>query len=57
MKQLNIGIIGAGRIGKLHAQSITYAVPAARVTASRTSAQMGYRSSKRSSALKKFMHP
>ena len=24
MKQLNIGIIGAGRIGKLHAQSITY---------------------------------
>ena len=30
MKQLNIGIIGAGRIGKLHAQSITYAVPAAR---------------------------
>ena len=31
MKQLNIGIIGAGRIGKLHAQSITYAVPAARV--------------------------
>lgn len=32
MKQLNIGIIGAGRIGRLHAESITYAVPAARVT-------------------------
>lgn len=57
MKQLNIGIIGAGRIGKLHAQSITYAVPAARVYGITTSAQMGYRSSKRSSALKKFMHP
>ena len=31
MKQLNIGIIGAGRIGKVHMQSITYNVPSARV--------------------------
>ncbi|MBQ2775053.1 MAG: inositol 2-dehydrogenase [Clostridia bacterium] len=31
MKQLNIGIIGAGRIGSLHAKSITYNVPSARV--------------------------
>ena len=31
MKQLNIGIIGAGRIGKLHAQSICYNVPTAKV--------------------------
>ena len=31
MKQLNIGIIGAGRIGKVHAQSITYNVPTAKV--------------------------
>lgn len=31
MKQLNIGIIGAGRIGSLHARSITYNVPGARV--------------------------
>ncbi len=31
MKQLNIGIIGAGRIGKVHMQSITYNVPKARV--------------------------
>lgn len=31
MKQLNIGIIGAGRIGKVHMQSITYNVPTARV--------------------------
>lgn len=31
MKQLNIGIIGAGRIGKVHMQSITYNVPGARV--------------------------
>ena len=29
MKQLNIGIIGAGRIGKVHMQSITYNVPSA----------------------------
>lgn len=31
MKQLNIGIIGAGRIGKVHMQSITYSVPSAKV--------------------------
>lgn len=31
MKQLNIGIIGAGRIGKVHMKSITYNVPNARV--------------------------
>ncbi|NLX93698.1 MAG: inositol 2-dehydrogenase [Clostridiales bacterium] len=31
MKQLNIGIIGAGRIGSLHAKSITYNVPSAKV--------------------------
>ena len=31
MKQLNIGIIGACRIGKLHAQSICYNVPTAKV--------------------------
>ncbi len=31
MKQLNIGIIGAGRIGKVHMQSITYNVPTAKV--------------------------
>ena len=31
MKQLNIGIIGAGRIGKVHMKSITYSVPGAKV--------------------------
>jgi myo-inositol 2-dehydrogenase / D-chiro-inositol 1-dehydrogenase len=31
MKLLNIGIIGAGRIGSLHAKSITYNVPSAKV--------------------------
>ncbi|MDD6146726.1 MAG: inositol 2-dehydrogenase [Oscillospiraceae bacterium] len=31
MKQLNIGIIGAGRIGKVHMRSITYSVPTAKV--------------------------
>ncbi len=31
MKQLNIGIIGAGRIGKVHMESITYNVPTAKV--------------------------
>lgn len=31
MKQLQIGIIGAGRIGSLHAKSITYNVPTAQV--------------------------
>ena len=33
MKQLKIGIIGAGRIGNVHAQSITYAIPEAEVAA------------------------
>ena len=32
MKKLNIGIIGAGRIGNVHAQSITYNIPEADVT-------------------------
>ena len=31
MKQLNVGIIGAGRIGSLHAKSIAYSVPTAKV--------------------------
>lgn len=31
MKKLNIGIIGAGRIGKVHIKSIVYSVPTARV--------------------------
>lgn len=31
MKQLNIGIIGAGRIGKVHLKSITYSIPEAKV--------------------------
>ena len=31
MKQLKIGIVGAGRIGNVHAQSITYAIPEASV--------------------------
>lgn len=31
MKLLNIGIIGAGRIGSLHAKSVTYNVPSAKV--------------------------
>ena len=31
MKQLNIGIVGAGRIGNVHAKSITYFIPQARV--------------------------
>ena len=31
MKTLNIGIIGAGRIGNVHAESITYHIPQARV--------------------------
>ncbi len=31
MKLLNVGIIGAGRIGSLHAKSITYNVPSAKV--------------------------
>lgn len=31
MKQLNIGIIGAGRIGKVHLKSITYSIPKAKV--------------------------
>ena len=32
MKKLNIGIVGAGRIGNVHAQSITYHIPGAQVT-------------------------
>jgi len=31
MKMLNVGIIGTGRIGSLHAKSITYNVPSAKV--------------------------
>ena len=31
MKRLNIGIVGAGRIGKVHAQSIVYHIPEAQV--------------------------
>ena len=31
MKKLNIGIVGAGRIGKVHAASITYNLPQAQV--------------------------
>ena len=31
MKQLKVGIIGAGRIGSLHAKSICYSVPTAKV--------------------------
>lgn len=33
MKQLNIGIIGAGRIGNVHGDSITYHIPEAKVAA------------------------
>ena len=33
MKQLNIGIIGAGRIGQVHAKSITYHIPQAEIIA------------------------
>jgi len=31
MKLLNIGIIGVGRIGSLHAKSVTYNIPSAKV--------------------------
>ncbi len=31
MKKLNIGIVGAGRIGNVHAESITYHIPEAQV--------------------------
>ena len=31
MKKLSIGIIGAGRIGNVHAESITYHIPEAEV--------------------------
>lgn len=31
MKKLNIGIVGAGRIGKVHAQSIVYHIPQAQL--------------------------
>ena len=33
MEKLRIGIVGAGRIGNVHAQSITYAIPEAEVAA------------------------
>ena len=33
METLKIGIVGAGRIGNVHAQSITYAIPEAEVLA------------------------
>lgn len=33
MKKTRIGIVGAGRIGNVHAQSITYAIPEAEVVA------------------------
>ncbi len=33
MKKLKIGIVGAGRIGNVHAQSITYSIPEAEVAA------------------------
>ena len=32
MKKLNLGIVGAGRIGNVHASSITYHIPSAQVT-------------------------
>lgn len=32
-KELNIGVIGAGRIGKLHAEHLCYRIPGARVAA------------------------
>lgn len=33
MKKLNVGIIGAGRIGQVHAKSITYHIPQAKIVA------------------------
>lgn len=33
MKKLNVGIIGAGRIGQVHAKSITYHIPQAEILA------------------------
>ena len=33
MSPVRIGIIGAGRIGKVHAESIAYRIPAATITA------------------------
>ncbi len=33
MKKLNIGIIGCGRIGQVHAKSITYHIPQAKIVA------------------------
>ncbi len=33
MKKLKVGIIGAGRIGQVHAKSITYHIPQAEIVA------------------------
>ena len=33
MKKLNVGIIGAGRIGQVHAKSIIYHIPQAKIVA------------------------
>ena len=33
MKKLKVGIIGAGRIGQVHAKSITYHIPQAEILA------------------------
>ena len=33
MEKLKVGIIGAGRIGQVHAKSITYHIPQAEIVA------------------------
>ena len=33
MKKLNVGVIGAGRIGKVHAETIAFRIPEAAVVA------------------------
>lgn len=33
MEKINVGIIGAGRIGQVHAKSITYHIPQAEIVA------------------------
>ena len=33
MEKINVGIIGAGRIGQVHAKSITYHIPQAKIVA------------------------